>query len=114
MWARRSTSARCSTTPASGFLARSIVDDQAALEALLDRAAQHGTVGLVIDKPGSIAQLAIAVARAHSVPVAMCPAWSGAGPPTSTRVGQVSMERPAPLAARLRRGRPAWRSHILL
>jgi hypothetical protein len=55
------------------ILARSIVNDQAALEALLDRAAQHGTVGLVIDQPGSIAQLAMAVARAHSVPVAYVP-----------------------------------------
>jgi Transposase len=33
------------------IFARSLVNDQAALEALLDRAAQHGTPGLVMDQP---------------------------------------------------------------
>jgi transposase len=55
------------------LFARSIVNDQAALEGLLDRASGHGTVGLVIDQPGSIAQLALAVARSRSVPVAYVP-----------------------------------------
>jgi Transposase len=56
------------------IFARSVVNDQAALEALLDRASEHGTVGLVIDQPGSIAQLlALAVARHRLVPVAYVP-----------------------------------------
>jgi len=55
------------------IFARSVVNDQAALEALLDRAAEHGTAGLVIDQPGSIAQLALAVARGRQVPVAYVP-----------------------------------------
>jgi transposase len=53
--------------------ARSIANDEAALEALLDRACEHGTAGLVIDQPGSIAQLALAVARRRGVPVAYVP-----------------------------------------
>jgi transposase len=52
---------------------RSVVNDQAALEALLERAVEHGVPGLVIDQPGSIAQLALAVARAREVPVAYVP-----------------------------------------
>jgi transposase len=55
------------------IFARSVVNDQAALEALLDRASTHGTAGLVIDQPGSIAQLALAVARGRGVPVAYVP-----------------------------------------
>lgn len=55
------------------LFARSVVNDQAALEGLLDRAAGHGTAGLVIDQPGSIAQLALAVARTRQVPVAYVP-----------------------------------------
>ncbi len=37
------------------------------------RAGEHGTVGLVIDQPGSIAQLVLAVARGRDVPVAYVP-----------------------------------------
>jgi transposase len=55
------------------IFARSVVNDQAALEALLDRASTHGTAGLVIDQPGSIAQLVLAVARGREVPVAYVP-----------------------------------------
>ena len=55
------------------IFAGSVVNDQAALEALLDRAEEQGTVGLVIDQPGSIAQLALAVARGRQVPVAYVP-----------------------------------------
>lgn len=55
------------------LFAKSVVNDQAALEALLERASGHGTVGLVIDQPGSIAQLALAVAREREVPVAYVP-----------------------------------------
>lgn len=43
------------------------------LVALIEAARQHGTPGLVIDQPGSIAQLAIAVAAQHQVPVAYVP-----------------------------------------
>ena len=52
---------------------RSVTNDEADLEALLERASGHGTPGLVIDQPGSIAQLAIAVAGRREVPVAYVP-----------------------------------------
>jgi transposase len=52
---------------------RGVANDEAALEALLDRAGKHGTVGLVIDQPGSIAQLTLAVAARWQVPVAYVP-----------------------------------------
>ena len=55
------------------LFARAVANDQAALEALLERAAQHGTPGLVIDQPGSIAQLALAVAARRGTPVAYVP-----------------------------------------
>jgi hypothetical protein len=50
------------------LFARSVVNDQADLEELLDRAGEHGVVGLVIDQPGSIAQLVLAVARPSTCP----------------------------------------------
>jgi len=55
------------------LFARSVANDQAALVALLEQAARHGAPGLVIDQPGSIAQLAIAVAARTGVPVAYVP-----------------------------------------
>lgn len=55
------------------LFARSISNDEADLEALLERAGEHGTPALVIDQPGSIAQLAIAVATHRDVPVAYVP-----------------------------------------
>ena len=55
------------------LFARAVANGQADLEALLDRAARHGTPGLVIDQPGSIAQLALAVAARRGVPVAYVP-----------------------------------------
>jgi hypothetical protein len=55
------------------IFARSVVNDQAALERLLDRAGEVGTPGLVIDQPGSIAQLALAVASRRGTPVAYVP-----------------------------------------
>jgi transposase len=55
------------------LFARSISNDEADLEALLDQAGGHGTAGLVIDQPGSIAQLAIAAAARRGVPVAYVP-----------------------------------------
>src|SRR5262249_21115477 len=54
-------------------LARAVANDQAALAALLDRAARHGTATLVIGQPGSIAQLALAVAARRGTPVAYVP-----------------------------------------
>lgn len=55
------------------LFARAVANDQADLEALLDRATRHGMPGLVIDQPGSIAQLALAVAARRGVPVAYVP-----------------------------------------
>ena len=55
------------------LFSQSVANDQASLEALLDRAARHGTPGLVIDQPGSIAQLALAVAASRGTPVAYVP-----------------------------------------
>jgi transposase len=55
------------------LFARAVANDQADLEALLDRAASHGTPGLVIDQPGSIAQLALAIAARRGTPVAYVP-----------------------------------------
>jgi Transposase len=57
------------------LFARAVANDQAGLEALLDSAGQHGTPGLVIDQPGSIAQLALAVAPGGARQWRMCPAW---------------------------------------
>ena len=50
-----------------------MANDQADPEALLDRAERHRTPGLVIEQPGSIAQLALAVAAAGGTPVAYVP-----------------------------------------
>jgi len=55
------------------LFARSISNDEADLDALLERASEHGIAALVIDQPGSIAQLAIAVAARQGVPVAYVP-----------------------------------------
>lgn len=53
--------------------ARAVGNDEADLDALLADADGYGTPGLVIDQPGSIAQLAIAVAARRGVPVAYVP-----------------------------------------
>ncbi len=55
------------------LFAQAVANDQAALEALLDRAGGHGTAGLVTGQPGSIAQLALAVAARRGIPVAYVP-----------------------------------------
>ena len=55
------------------LFAVSLRNDQAALEAVLERASGHGVPALAIDQPGSIAQLALAVARQQGVPVAYIP-----------------------------------------
>lgn len=52
---------------------RAVSNDEAALGAVFDEAASHGTPGLVIDQPGSIGQLAMAVAARRGVPVAYVP-----------------------------------------
>jgi transposase len=55
------------------LFSRPIGNDQGDIEALLDRASKHGVPGLAIDQPGSIAQLVLAVAARHGVPVAYIP-----------------------------------------
>jgi transposase len=55
------------------LFARPISNDEADLDALVAQAAEHGVPGLVIDQPGSIAQLAIAVAARRGIPVAYVP-----------------------------------------
>ena len=55
------------------LFARAIGNDQGDIEALLDRAGKHGVPGLVIDQPGSIAQLVLTVAAKREVPVAYVP-----------------------------------------
>jgi transposase len=55
------------------LFARALSNDQGDLEALLDHAAGHGVPGLVIDQPGSIAQLVLAVAARRGTPVAYVP-----------------------------------------
>ncbi len=52
---------------------RSVANNEADLDALFDRAATEGPPGLVIDQPGSIAQLAIALAARRQIPVAYIP-----------------------------------------
>ena len=55
------------------LFSRSIANNEADLDTLFDRAATKGTPGLVIDQPGSIAQLAIALAAQRQMPVAYIP-----------------------------------------
>lgn len=52
---------------------RRVANSEADLVKLLDAAASHGTAALVIDQPGSIAQLALALARSRETPVAYIP-----------------------------------------
>ena len=56
-----------------GLFHLSVVNDEADLDALIARAALFGQPAVVIDQPGSIAQLAIAVAARRKVPVAYVP-----------------------------------------
>jgi len=55
------------------LVARSVGNDEADLEALIDAGDKHGKPALVIDQPGSIAQLALAVAQRRGIPVAYVP-----------------------------------------
>jgi transposase len=52
---------------------RSVANDEAQVERLLDRAGEVGPCALVIDQPGSIGSLAVCVARRRGVPVAYVP-----------------------------------------
>jgi transposase len=52
---------------------RRVTNSEADLVKIIDAATEHGIVGLVIDQPGSIAQLALALARQREVPVAYIP-----------------------------------------
>jgi transposase len=52
---------------------RSVSNDEAAIERLLDLAGEVGRCALVIDQPGSIGSLAVSVARRRGVPVAYVP-----------------------------------------
>lgn len=52
---------------------RPVRNEQASIEALIEASTEHGTPALVIDQPGSIAALVLAVARARGVPVAYVP-----------------------------------------
>lgn len=52
---------------------QSVRNERAFLGALLDAAQRHGTPALMIDQPGSIAALTLAVARERGVPVASIP-----------------------------------------
>jgi transposase len=49
---------------------RPVGNDETAISQLIDDAASHGTVALVVDQPASGAQLLLAVARDRGVPVA--------------------------------------------
>ncbi len=55
------------------LFSRAVANDQAAIEAVLDRAGQYGCQGLVIDQPGSIAQLVLVDAAGRGVPAAYVP-----------------------------------------
>jgi len=52
---------------------RRVTNSETDLVKVLDASAELGVVGLVIDQPGSIAQLALALARQREVPVAYIP-----------------------------------------
>lgn len=73
---RREHSTRCTDVlddQGERLFPRAVANDQAHVEAVPDRAARHGTAGLVIDQPGSIAQLALAVAAQRATPLAYVP-----------------------------------------
>jgi hypothetical protein len=54
---------------------RSVANDEAAIEQLLDRAGEVGRCALVIDQPGSIGSLAVCVARRRACRSPMCRDW---------------------------------------
>ena len=54
---------------------RQVNNTEVDLVGLFDQAGEHGTPGLVIDQPGSIAQLGLALARQHGIRSPMCQVW---------------------------------------
>jgi transposase len=62
--------AQAITTGGVELFARSVLNDQAAIEQLLDDAGSHGNVVLVIDMTASAAQLLLTIAADRDVPVA--------------------------------------------
>ena len=62
--------AQATTTAGDELFARPVLNDQTALEAMIDDAAQHGSVAVVIDMTASAAQLLLTVAAERGVAVA--------------------------------------------
>ncbi len=57
----------------SPLFSRAVANDEADIEVLLDRATSIGSPALVVDQPGSLASLVLAVATRRGVPVAYVP-----------------------------------------
>lgn len=55
------------------LFAGTVANDEADIEALLDRASSFGVPALVVDQPGSLASLVLAVAARRELPVAYVP-----------------------------------------
>ncbi len=62
--------AQAITTNGAELFHRPVTNDEAAIEKIVTDAQVHGRVVLVIDMPSSPAQLLLAIARQHNVPVA--------------------------------------------
>jgi transposase len=62
--------AQATTTDGVELFARSVLNDQASIEQLLDDVGAHGNVALVIDMTASAAQLLLTIAAERQVPVA--------------------------------------------
>jgi transposase len=62
--------AQATTTAGVELFARPVLNDQAAIEKLIDDASGHGDVAIVIDMTASNAQLLLAIAADREVPVA--------------------------------------------
>ena len=62
--------AQATTTDGVELFARAVLNDQTAIEKLIDDASSHGGVAIVVDMTASNAQLLLAVAAEHQVPVA--------------------------------------------
>jgi len=62
--------AQAFTTGGVELFDRPVANDEAVIEALLDSAAEHGSVAVVIDMTASGAQLLLTVAQRRAVPVA--------------------------------------------
>ena len=62
--------AQATTTGGTELFARPVLNDQTAIEKLIDDAAGHGAVAIVIDMTASAAQLLLTIAAQRQVPVA--------------------------------------------